>query len=165
MYVSHSSTETRKWKFSCVTIYFIFTMWCRIYSQPGPWSCAVKLCWWHEQQSHCRWLENKAGITASLVDRFPVEATGNCFSNIWACQREVHVWLQSYLTSKRICANMTNCWGICRDNLKNILQSVYANKESVDDELVEVLEWSSWFCAFISYHLLEVLVSCSTTDN
>lgn len=28
--------------------------------------------------------------------------------------------------------------GWCRDNLRNILLSVYGNKESVDDELVEV---------------------------
>lgn len=27
----------------------------------------------------------------------------------------------------------------CRENLRNVLSSVYGNKESVDDELVEVI--------------------------
>lgn len=28
--------------------------------------------------------------------------------------------------------------GYCRDNLRNILLSVYGNKESVDEDLIEV---------------------------
>ena len=46
------------------------------------------------------------------------------------------IWKSKRNESKMLCPS-------CRDNLRNILLSVYGNKESVDEELVEVLLFSS----------------------
>lgn len=57
----------------------------RIEKEPSPRACPVELCWWHEQQGHCRWLEDKTTLAAALVHWFFIEATTNCLCNFWAC--------------------------------------------------------------------------------
>ena len=47
-----------------------------------------------------------------------------------------------------------SCWLYsCRENLRNVLLSVYGNKENVDDELVEVRTKCFWFAhSYKSYN-------------
>jgi len=47
--------------------------------------------------------------------------------------------------------NLDGC--VNRDNLKTVLQSVYSNKEAVDDELVEVTLAANFTASLSSRHL------------
>jgi len=49
---------------------------------------------------------------------------------------------------------------ICRENLRNVLSSVYGNKESVDEELVEVILCCSLDLLLIFLSFTTVYLEC-----
>lgn len=115
----------------------------RIHSSSGLWACPLELLRWHEQQGYRGRLEDQIVVTSALVLRLPIEPTGNCFCNFRVHQEEVLVRISITMIaydplnhgSNVIASCMTDG---CRDTIRNILLSVYGNKDAVDEELVEV---------------------------